>query len=125
MTVPSSGASAPPPRVPKTQDEILLEAITKATKLNDASFKEFTREDRFKEWYEQTLITARAQACSLPFDQHHATIPGSYGAQLFEKQQMFIFSVLKSKVLTSKGKEIVNKYLTIMDAQTRFYSMFR
>ena len=29
-----------------------------------------------------------------------------------------MFSVLKSKVLTSKGKEIVNKYLETMDAQS-------
>ena len=76
-----------------------------------AAFTELKRDEDFRNWNNNTILQAAAQGVEDVLDSTFTPDPMDADAvELFGEQQKYMMSVFSSKLMTTKGKELVRQY---------------
>ena len=100
------------------------ELFKKAIKLDPAAFPTL-KDEKFKDkWHRQFVNQAVAQRVDNVLDETY-TPTTAEEIELFEEQKKFVYVVLDSKVLTSKGKKIIRAHHGTKDGQKVYAEIFK
>jgi hypothetical protein len=96
-----------------------VEAIRKSIKKDQSAFPTLKDERFHDSWHREFVNQCRAQGVSEVIDKSYTPSTPDQVA-VFQVKQEFVYAVLASKVLTTKGKEIVRKHFDKADAQKAY-----
>ena len=88
-----------------------------------STFAKLKDDTKWHDWKKQLHVTVKSQAISNVLDPTY--IPETAKKGLFEQQQIYMISIFKEKLLTSKAKNIVAKYESGSDTQSLYKALVK
>ena len=113
----SAASGANPPANPPSSSSTLSAAanLRKTIKVDPASFPALKDDAQWHPFHRQMIALCTLFEMQDVLDPTY--VPPAEKTELFETQQAFLITVLIKNVLTIKGQEIVDKYISTVDAQ--------
>jgi hypothetical protein len=123
----SGSGGAPPPQGPSSSGSVASSAGGPnrrkrfTCKPDIAAYKEYKAEAGYAAWIEDTVVVMRAQGLGDLLDPNY--LPPIGDEEDFHAKQAFTYMMLKKKVLTPTGEQIVANHKTTFDAQAVLYEL--
>ena len=101
---------------PRSTPSQKLISFRKGIKREETEYPTLKDERYFDSFSRSFYVTVKSHECEDVLDPEYT--PSNYEKELFEAEQVFMFSVLDKHLLTNMGKTIVRKYVHTTDAQS-------